>query len=253
MGHGYLLYDDPPWQASKPAGFQGGGRNSNLDLAGQNYPLTELARHQLRRGEVPLWNPSSYAGTTLLGDMQSALLYPLTWLALLTSFQAALGWICLLKLFTAGFGTYLFARDLRIRAGPALVAALVFMFSAPVVSWLQPPLGTVISLLPWLLLTTERLRREPSARRVAALAVVVALSVFAGHPETAALSSAAAAVYLGAALSRAPGACFARSFAGFVGAHALGACVAAAVIVPFLSALGGSISAEVHSGHSELH
>lgn len=253
MGHGYMLYDDPPWQSSKPAGFETGGRNSNLDLAVQNYPLTELARHQLERGETPLWNPSSYAGTPLLGDMQSALLYPLTWLALLTSFEVALGWICVLKLFTAGFGTYLLARELRIRAGPAMVAALIYMFCAPIVSWLQTPLGTVLTLFPWLILATERLRREPSPRRAAAAALVVGLSIFAGHPETAALSSAAAGVYLAAAMWGRRAASFARSFGAFVGAHALGICLAAVVIVPFLSALDGSITSEVHGGHADLH
>src|SRR4051794_10928710 len=253
MGHGYLLYDFPPWQASKPAGFEVGGRNSNLDLAVQNYPLTELARHQLERGEAPLWNPSSYAGTPLLGDMQTALLYPLTWLALLVPFETALGWICVLKLFTAGFGTYLLARALRIRPGPALVAALVYMFSAPIVSWLETALGTVLTLLPWLVLTTERLRRRPSPSRAAALALVVALSIFAGHPETAALSSAAAAIYLGASLWAERAARGLRAFGALVGGHALGLCVAALAVIPFLSALDGSITSEVHAGHADLH
>ncbi len=253
MGHGYLLYDYPPWQASKPPGFDVGGRNANLDVATQNLPFTEIARDQLGRGEAPLWNPYNYAGTPLLGDMQSALLYPLTWLGLLIGFKAAIGWMCVLKLFTAGFGTYLLARELRIRAGPSLVGALVYMLGAPIVAWLQTPLGTVLTLLPFLILTTERLRREPSVSRAAALAAVVALSIFAGHPETAALSSAAAAVYLVAAMWGRRAGEYLRALGGFIGAHALGVCAAAIVIIPFLSALQGSITAEVHGDHGAVH
>lgn len=253
MGHGYLLYDSVPWQASKPAGLNTKTSNQNRDLAVQFYPLAELARGQVDRGEAPLWNPSSYAGTPLLGDMQSALAYPLTWLSLLFSFEAALGWICVLKLITAGFGTYLLGRELRIRAGPALVSALIYMLCAPIVSWLQTPLGTVMTLLPWLMLTTERLRREPSLERGAAVALVIALSIFAGHPETGALSSAAAGVYLLAALWGERLRSALRTFGTFVAAHVLGLCAAAIVVVPFLLALDGSITAEAHGSHGDLH
>src|SRR4051794_34469483 len=156
MGHGYLLFDYDPWHAQRTAEVDVGGGSPNLDLAVQNYPLTELARHQLDDGSLPLWNPSSYAGTPLFADMQSALLYPLTWLALLVPFPVALGWICALKLFMAAFGTYLLARELRIRPGPALVSALIYAFSAPVIAWVEAPLGSVVTLMPWLLLATER-------------------------------------------------------------------------------------------------
>ena len=252
MGHGYLLYDSVPWQASKPPGLDANEFNQNRDVAVQNYPWAELARHQVDQGEAPLWNPSSYAGTPLLGNLQSALAYPLTWLSLLFSFESALGWICVLKLVTAGFGTYLLARTLRIRAGPALVSALVYMLCAPLVAWLQTPLGTVMTLLPWLFLTTERLRRRPSPRRFGAVALVVALSIFAGHPETGALSSSAAGVYLLAALWGERLRAALRTFAAFVGAHLLGVVAAAVVLVPFLLALGDSVSLEVHGGHSSL-
>jgi hypothetical protein len=260
MGHGYLLYDDHPWYAQRPAALDVGGGSPNLDLAVQNYPLTELARHQLEDGALPLWNPSSYAGTPLFADMQSALLYPLTWLALLLGFPAALGWICALKLLTAAFGAYLLARELRIRAGPALVSALIYAFSAPVIAWLEAPLGSVVTLLPWLVLTTERARREPSLGAAAGVGAVVALSLFAGHPETAALSSAAAGVYLAGALaaervrrtSRAGGRRL-RAIAAWAGGHLLGLGVAAVLIVPFLTALGGSVTTEVHSRNAALH
>jgi hypothetical protein len=253
MGHGYLLFDFDPWHAQRPAAIDVGGGTPNLDLAVQNYPLSELARHQLDDGSLPLWNPSSYAGTPLFADMQSALLYPLTWLALVMPFSVALGWICALKLLIAAFGTYLLARYISIRAGPAFVSALIYAFSAPVIAWVETPLGSVVTLLPWLLLATERARREGTPRAAAGVAAVVALSLFAGHPETAALSSAAAGVYLAAALAADPARRLLRTVAAWAGGHLLGLGVAAVLLVPFLAALGGSVTDEVHSGHAALH
>ena len=139
------------------------------------------------------------------------------------------------KLLVAGLGALVLARELGLRRGPALVAAVVFMLSAPLLAWLQWPLTTVYSLLPWLLAATERLRALPSRRRVGrAGGLVVALSLFAGHP-----GDRAAVVERGrrlpdrarpAARRRAPrGGARARAW---VGAHALGVLLAAACWCP---------------------
>lgn len=258
MGHGYLLFDYVPWHAAHPGGIGLGGAEPNLDIALESLPLTELARHQLAHGWLPLWNPSSYAGTPLLADMQSGLLYPPNWLALVLPFTVAIGWICAIKLFTAGLGTYLFARELRIRPGPSLAAALVYMFSGPVIAFAEVPLGAAVTLLPWLMLATERVRRAPSAGSVAAVAAAVAVSVFGGHPETTALSSAAAAIYLAFALAaerrqREAARRRIRAALGWLGGHVLGVGCAAVLVLPFAGALAGSVSAQYHSGHAALH
>ena len=51
-----------------------------MDGALEYHPVLSAARDQIRDGQLPLWNPYSYAGMPLLGDVQSALMYPLTWL-----------------------------------------------------------------------------------------------------------------------------------------------------------------------------
>ena len=52
------------------------------------------------------------------------------------------------------------------------------------------------SLLPWLLLTTDRLYRAPTLRRTAALGLVAGLALLAGHPESALLGSLASLIYI---------------------------------------------------------
>ena len=246
MGQSHTLWNDYPWKGVQPAGLDVSPRAGEGDAAVLYHPVTALAHDQLASGEPPLWNPFIYAGTPLLGDMQSALAYPLTWLALVFSPEAAWGWIALLKLFTAGMGAYFLGRRLGFTWGAGVLAALVFMLSAPLILWLQWPLATVYSLFPWLLLTTDRLASRPSPARAAALAAVVGLSLVAGHGETALLSSSAAAIYLAVVLVAGRQHRWRRATVAWLGAHVLGAGLAAVSLLPFLEAYSDSITVAVH-------
>jgi Bacterial membrane protein YfhO len=258
LGQSHQLYSSWPWKGEVPADLMTSVRSGEGDAASQFQPLLSVAHHQLAGGELPLWNPYTFAGAPLLADMQSALLYPLTWLALILPVPVAWGWIALLKLLTAGVGAYALGRHLRLGRGAALVASLVYMLSAPGVAWLQWPLGTVFSLFPWLLLATDRVYRRPTGSRVAAVAVVVALSIFAGHPETALLSSLAAAVYLLALVAadrgqRGGAREVARRLGAWAGGQLLGLLLSAVALLPFLDAYSRSITREVHGVFATLH
>ncbi len=252
LGESHLLYSSWPWIADRPHDLTVHARSGEGDSAVQLGPLLTLARSQVHSGQLPLWDPHIYAGMPLFGNLQSALLYPLTWIGLVLPVAWAWGPIAALKLLTAGLGAYALARALRVGRGGALVAGLVYMLSAPIVVWLQWPLASVFSLFPWLLLATQRLYEQPGRRRVAALAVVVMLSVFAGHGESALLSSSAAAVYL-VALMLADRRRDLRLALQWVGGHVLGAAGAAVVLVPFYAQYSHSITKQVHGDLSSLH
>ena len=254
MGQSHVLWFDHPWRAGRPADPELVPRSGEGDAAVVFHPILEVARAQIHAGRLPLWNPYIYAGMPLLGDVQSALLFPLTWLALVLPVEDAWGLMAVLKLLIAGLGAFALGRELGLGRAGALVAGVVFMLCAPNVAWLQWPLATVYSLLPWLLLATHRLHVRPSPRRAAVLAGVVALSLFAGHPETAALSSTAAGLYLLALglAERRPGRAVARSLARWAGAHALGLALAAVVLVPFAFAYVPSITRQVHGDFAKL-
>jgi hypothetical protein len=254
MGQSHILWSTDPWRALRPDGFDVAIRSGEGDAAAVFHPLLTAAREQVHAGRFPVWNPWSYAGMPLHGDIQTALFYPLTWFALLLPVGQAWGLMAVGKLLIAGTGAWALARQLGLSRGPALVAAVVFMLSAPCMTWLQWPLTTVFGLLPWLLWATERLWREPDRRRFAALALVVGLSLLAGHPETAMLQSSAVGVYLlvRIAAERAPRARIARGLGLWVGAHALGVLLAAVALVPFLEGYRDSITAVAHGEFAEL-
>src|SRR5208282_3991263 len=50
------------------------------DAAGYHYPLQRYAFQSLKEGRVPQWDPSIYCGIPFLGNVQSAFLYPPTWM-----------------------------------------------------------------------------------------------------------------------------------------------------------------------------
>src|SRR5437764_2129422 len=192
----YVLYRSVPWKAERPAALRVTPRTTDWDIATQHYAFFRVARDDVHHGSLPFWNPYIFGGLTMVGDMQTAVLSPFTWLGWMLGAGFAWGLLATLKLVVAGFGTYVLARQLRLSRGGGLVAGAVFSLSAPIMVWLQWPLGTVFMLLPWLMWAVDRAYREPTVTRVAALAVVVALNVVAGHPESAIINAAVAGLYV---------------------------------------------------------
>ena len=134
--------------------------------------------------DVPLWNPHIVGGHPFQANAQSSVFGPYTLPAYVLPFWTALGWIAVLKLWVAAFGTFLLARALGMRYAGALLAGLVFALNLKLVTWLTYPAMSVWSLIPWLLLATDRLVRRPGLLSGAGLAAVVGLQFLAGHPES---------------------------------------------------------------------
>ena len=108
------------------------------------------------------------------------------------------------------------------------------------VVWLAWPLSSVWAWLPWVLLATDHVVRRPTARAFAALALVVALQYFGGHPETSFHVWRWRSLF---ALLRGP-----RRVLWFLGGVAAGTALAAIVLVPFVELLAHSSDLENRSG-----
>ena len=232
-----MLWSGAPWTASAPDGVRWGGANFELaDSVTVFHPFFEYTRERLP--DVPLWNPHVMGGRPFLANAQSAIFSPFTWPAYVLPLSKALTVMALLKLFVASFGTFLLGRRLGMRFGGALVAGLIFAFGTFFVVWLAWPLTNTFPLLPWLLLLTDLLVRRPSALSAAGLAALVALAFFGGHPETTFHVVVVTACFFAFRVIgawRASGrerAALVRPALAFVGAVALGAALAALMLVP---------------------
>ena len=149
------------------------------DPALQFKALRGAVKASYEAGEVPLWNPAIWAGAPLLGDSQSMVGSPVTWLHILLPKHlgpdAAVVWLLL----WIGLGGALLARELGCGVWGAATAGAASM-TAPFLSvWLLHPHAATLVWLPWLLLGLERRSRLGTALATAGL-------LMGGHPETAA-------------------------------------------------------------------
>jgi hypothetical protein len=157
-----------------------------MDPVLQFEPWLEFNRRMIRSGRLPLWNGSAGCGAPHLANGQSAVFDPFNLLAYVWSVPSALGWMAACRLWVAGLGMFLLARQWGLGRSGRWFAGLAYPFSGFMVVWLLYPVTSVAVWMPWLFLATEGLFRGPTARAAGRLAIVVALVVFGGHIQTSA-------------------------------------------------------------------
>ncbi len=157
-----------------------------MDPVLQFQPWLEFNRSMLRQGRLPLWNPHAGCGTPHLANGQSAVFDPFNLMASVGAVAPSLGPMAAARLWIAGLGMFLLARVWRAGLWGRWFAGLVYPFCGFLIVWLLYPVSPVAIWLPWLMLVTERLLREPSAARVGSLALVVGLVLLGGHIQTSA-------------------------------------------------------------------
>jgi hypothetical protein len=147
-----ILLIFPPWSILAP-----GLRMANpllTDVAFMFHPWLIYAGREIAAGRFPLWNPHSFGGAPFFANPQTALLFPLTWIAYVLPAALAITLTSILKFSVAGAGMYWFLRLLAIRPLPAVVGALAFMLNAALVTWVQWAVGTAMAMLPLLFAAT---------------------------------------------------------------------------------------------------
>ena len=149
------------------------------DPALQFKALRQAVRTAIRHGEVPLWNPDIWAGAPLLGNAQSMVGSPVTWVYLIFGEVLGADLAVLLLLLIVGGGCAALARQLGASHWGATIAGTGGM-TAPFVSvWLLHPHAATAAWWPWLLLAIER-------RSGLGVAMASAAVCAGGHPQTAA-------------------------------------------------------------------
>lgn len=194
-----------PWLFLGPLWWGEAGARRYLpegDLSSQYYPLRAYASSRLARGELPLWNPYALGGQPGLADIQASALYPPQSLQSL-ALGGDLRYVDLemqvpVHLALAALGAYYLAWRLSRSRWGGVTAGLAYGIGGYLTSFPVQQLTILCTAawLPWLLLGIERLAaaRRP-LRHAAALAVLVAMTALAGHPQTALLVAYLVAAY----------------------------------------------------------
>jgi len=224
-----LLACSYPWRASHPNAPLVDPGLSDVTFA--FHPWLSFASGEVKRGNLPLWNPHTYCGSPFAGAMQTALFSPFNALAYVLPVPTAIGLACVLKSAFAGLSMYWFLRLLLLSPVAALLGGISFMFSGFVSVWLEWSLGSVAVWMPALFAGVELVRRDLTPRSAVPLAIATGCQFLCGHPETSLHILSAAGCW---AVFRVAGTDL-RRYALIVGAgFAVGALIAAVQVLPFL-------------------
>jgi hypothetical protein len=159
--------------------------NPILDAVQQFWPWRSFAGEQLRRGVLPLWNPYMLSGTPFVGNDQSAIYYPETWLFAIMRPERAFAWAAFVSLFVSGGFMLLFLRGQGLRRRAGMVGATAWMYNGFVVGWIcLPTIRSVPAWLPLMLAAYDRAlaaRGRARAGWTALTALAVGLQFLAGN------------------------------------------------------------------------
>lgn len=141
---------------------------------------------ELRRGNLPLWNPHLFSGMPYLGGFQSALLYPPNWIFMILPPVRAVNLSVAAHVFLIGFFMYLWTSSRGLHPAASLTAALLVMFSGA--NFMHVFAGHLIDICtmawaPLLLLSADRLMQRPSLGWHLLGTLAVAMQILAGHPQ----------------------------------------------------------------------
>jgi hypothetical protein len=198
--------------------------------------LGHLAATQWLHGHIPWWNPFEGFGAPLIGEMQSAALFPPT---LLLSFSDGQVYFHLVLELIAGCSTYLLLSELRtsrlVATGGAIAFALCGTFA-----WFYHAPENPVAFLPMLLLGIEyAARRIPAINRIGwiTIAVALALSIYAGFPETTYIDGIFAGVWVVARAVELPSSVRTRFLITTAKGLVVGLLLAAPILVAFVDYL----------------
>ena len=162
----------------------------------QFVPWRDYAFELLRAGQLPLWNPYNGAGAPLLANYQSALLYPPNWLGLVLPLAWSMSLTAVAHLALAGWGMWKLTGRLGAPALGRGLAALAFGLTGYFVARLGTyPMIHAAVWLPWLVWAGHGWLVGGGRRAGVLLALFVALSLLAGHAQTAWYSLLLVALY----------------------------------------------------------
>jgi hypothetical protein len=224
----------PPWSYLTRDHSSLNGQMNDIVL--QIVPWAHQVREAWRSLDPPLWNDLSACGYPLLGNAQSSALSPLRLLGLPLNLAHAMTFEAAGKILVALTFTFLWCRRRGYSELASAAGATAFGFSAFIIVWLHFPLITTACFVPAVFYLIDLIAERPTRARFTAAAVVWAVMLFGGHPETASHTFFVALLYVVWIVFVERAASW-RMFLVLGGALAVAALLAAPFLAPFAEAL----------------
>lgn len=221
----YLL-EEAPWASLAPAGYLQKNHLLN-DIPLQMLPWMEAVREHWTSGTLPVLDRSAASGSNLWANAQAQVLFPgVSFALILSTFAWPLAMLTT-KLLLALWGMYLLLGRMELSIPSRVFGAISYAFCTFMIAFGVFPHTNVIAFLPLLLALFHDV---PSSWRATAIAaIVLAVMLLGGHPESV-FHSALIAVPYAAALAW-------RSAVRFATLGVLALMMAAPLLLPMIEHL----------------
>ena len=148
------------------------------------YPLAHFQRDCFWHLQLPFWDPYNYCGVPFLAQWNTMPLYPPSLIYLALPLNWSLSFFSLAHLWFAGMGMFFLARRWTDNSFAAAFAGTAFAFNGFTLNLLMwPSHMATFSWMPWVVLAVEAAWRQ-GGRKIPAAALVGAMQMLAGGPET---------------------------------------------------------------------
>lgn len=175
----YLVTFFAPWSATNGMPVK---NNAMPDVITQIYPWKRVTVDAWKNGEIPLWNPYSFSGTSHVGTYQSAIFSPINFLFFLLPEVHAWSIMILLQPLLAGLFMLLFMRAIGISRVGSVLGSVAFMFCGFIVAWMAyGTLSYAVLLLPLILYGIHTYVQHAKKWALALGSIAVGLSFVSGH------------------------------------------------------------------------
>jgi hypothetical protein len=173
-----------------------GGQFGYRDAGHFYYPLYKRVQAEWAQGRWPLWEPEENAGMPLLGNPTAAVLYPLKVIYFALPYSWAARVYIMVHAALAPLAMLALARGWKLSWAGSTLAALTYGFGVPILFQYCNIIYLVgAAWLPLGFLAVDRWVREGSRPAVLGLALVLALQVLGGDPQSAYLLGLCGAGY----------------------------------------------------------
>lgn len=175
----YLVTFFAPWSNSYGMPVK---NNAMPDVITQIYPWKRVTIDSWKHGEMPLWNPFSFSGTSHAGNYQSAIFSPANLLFFVLPELHAWSLMILLQPILAAWFMMLFLRSLGISREGSTIGGIAFMFCGFIVVWMAyGTLAYAVLYLPLILFAINTFVQTGNKWRAAGIAAAIGASFLSGH------------------------------------------------------------------------
>ncbi len=168
----------------------------------QQRPWMDFNGKEFSRGFFPLWNPHTGFGQPHLANLQTAVFYPLNFVAYALGPQLGFELWMFLRLWLGGFFLYLFLRKLKLEALPSLAGSLAWPLGGYGLWFMQLVELNSQILFPVFLILFHNLAEKARRRDFLLIIVTGSIIILGGHPEPIFNSFVLAGLYFIFRLSR---------------------------------------------------